>query len=146
MQNCVGILCRVWDYVTVKRQGCNALCLSQMLGTANMSIWGECGSCSPPYMVVLHCCLPLNNAFWFFLSFSILLNYFVLVLPMLACLCFLAIISVFVFSLQYVVGRISMLIYPYTASPWLSHVFWAFSVWIYTLKLTAPKNGPEMAS
>lgn len=139
MQNCVGILCRVWDHVTVKRQGCNALCLSQMLGTANMSIWGECGSRSPPYVVVLHCCLPLNNAF-FFWSFSILLNYFVLVLPMLACLCFLAIIPVFVFNLQYVVGRISMLVYPYTASPWLSHVFWAFSCMNLYTQTNCPKK------
>lgn len=84
--------------------------------------------------------------FFFFWSLSILLNYFVLVLPMLACLCFLAIIPVFVFHLQYVVGRISTLIHPYTASPQLSHVFWAFSVWICTLKLTAWRNGQEMCS
>lgn len=38
-QNCVGILClvktKVWEYVMVKQQGCNALCVPEMLDIAN---------------------------------------------------------------------------------------------------------------
>lgn len=64
VQNCAGILClvktKLWKYVMVKQQGCNALCVPKMLDIDNTEyLRGGCRSGNPLYTVVLHCCISL---------------------------------------------------------------------------------------
>lgn len=44
VQNCVGVLClvvtKVWEYVMVKQQGCNAFCVLKILDVANIEYLG----------------------------------------------------------------------------------------------------------
>lgn len=103
VQNCVGILClvktKVWEYVTVKQQGCNALCVTKTLDIAYIEyLRGGTGQVTHHIWWSYIAVSPFKQCL-FFLSFSIFLNYFVLVLPMVAFLCFLAIIPVRLFNL-----------------------------------------------
>ena len=132
---------RVWECVGVKQQGCNALCVTKTLDVADIEYLG--GAAGQVTHQIRWCDIavsPLKQClFFFFLSFSIFLSYFVLFLPMVAFSCFLAIIPVGVFSLQHAGGRISTLM-ARRCPPSGEH---RGALGFCCMKLYTPRNCPE---